>query len=271
MPGSTEGLGSVFEEEPNNPQSVNSQAWKDAVAASEAQAAAATGKDAPKQTGGGMTSQADSISTTQLAKLEGDYTPPPTPESAYEQLANAQADQYLKMTKELDPLTTGAALPSIDAKMASGAESMLGQSSTSPISQWLNQQTQAAQSQYAPTASAGLQVAGAENRAQSMEAGALQNLGQAETALMQAAPYEQLLQSLAQEVPYHLSQNYPFPGLTGQNVPASIQAAEKYVGVNTTGQGTGVSGVPTLGTPQTAAQGVVSPSPSTNPTPTTYP
>ena len=166
------------------------------------------------------------------------------PESAYEQLANAQAEQYLAMTKEIDPLTSGAALPAINANMSKGAEAMLGQGGNSAMSQWLNQQTGAAASQYAPVLAAGQQVAGAQDRAAQMEATGIEQMGQAETAEMQAAPYEQLLQSLAQEVPYHLSQNYPFPGLTGQNVPAFLQGAEKYVGVNTTGQGTGTGGIP---------------------------
>ena len=197
--------------------------------------------------------------------------PGPAPESAYEQLANAQADQYLGMTKSLDNLTSGADEKSIDSNITSGAEAMLGQSSTSPMSQWLNQQSSAAQAQFAPTQAASAQLSSAEDQGSKLVAGALQGMGTAETAMMQAAPYQQLLQSLASEVPYHLANNYaPFPALEGKNVPSWLQTVEKNVGVNTTGQGTGV-GVPMLGSPQTAAQGTIAPSSSTNPTPTTYP
>lgn len=155
----------------------------------------------------------------------------PTPESAYEQLANAQADQYLAMTKSIDPLTSGYSIPTIDKNISSGAEAMLGQSSSSPISQWLNQQTAAAQSQYAPTEAANSQVAQAENSGEALEAKGLQGLGQAETALMNTAPYDQLLNSLASEVPYHLAEGYSIPGLTKANTPEWLQQAEENVGV----------------------------------------
>ena len=59
---------------------------------------------------------------------------------------------------------------------------MLGTSSTSPISQWLNQQVQAAQALYAPTQAAGATVAQAEQAGEKLEAGGLQQMGQAETA-----------------------------------------------------------------------------------------
>jgi hypothetical protein len=174
-------------------------------------------------------------------------------DSAYEALADAQANQYLQDTKAIAPYTSGAAIPSFDTAMTSGAESMLGTSSSSPISQWLNQQVQAAQAQYAPTAAAGATVAQAEQTGEGLVAGGLQQMGQAETAVMQTAPYEGLLTSLAQEVPYHLSEGYSFPGLTNQNVPAPLQSAEKYLGISTTGQGTGVSGTPSLPAPTTNA------------------
>ena len=96
-----------------------------------------------------------------------------SPESAYEELADAQANQYLAATKAIEPYTSGAAIPSFDESMTSGAEKMLGTSSTSPISQWLNQQVQAAQAQYAPTQAAGATVAQAEQAGEKLEAGGL--------------------------------------------------------------------------------------------------
>lgn len=195
-------------------------------------AGSTTGADEPELTGGGLTSKADSISTAQLAKQVGDSgeTTAPT-ESAYEQLANQQADQYLAMTKSMDPLTSGYAIPSIDKNISSGAEAMLGQSSSSPISQWLNQQTAAAQAQYAPTEAANSQVAQAENSGEALVAKGLQGLGIAETEMMQSAPYDQLLNSLASEVPYHLAEGYSIPGLTAANTPSWLQQAEENVGV----------------------------------------
>ena len=173
------------------------------------------------------------------------------PESAWEQLANAQAEQYLQDSQAIAPYASGSAIPATDQAMASGAAALIGASSSSPISQWLNQQSQAAQAQYGPVESAGANVEKAEQAGEGLIAGGLQQMGQAETAVVQTAPYEQLLSSLAQSVPYHLSENYSFPSLTGQNVPAAVQAAEKAVGVSTTGQGTGVSGTPNLPAPTT--------------------
>ena len=169
---------------------------------------------------------------------------PASPESAYEQLADTQANQYLALTKSLGKELSTQSTDDMDSTISSGAEAMLGQSSTSPMSQWLNQQTKAAQAQYAPTQAAAAQVNQAENWGAGLEAGALKEFGQAETAEMNAAPYQQLLQSLAQEVPYHLATNYsPFPALEGKNVPTWLQDVEKGVGVNTQNQGPGGSGI----------------------------
>ena len=192
------------------------------------------------------------------------------PESDYEKLANAQADQYLAATKALDPLTSGANLPAINAKATQGAEQMLGTPSSSPVSQWLNAQTQnaAAQASGAGLTQANQAVSNAEQSAATLEAGGLRQMGQAETAMMQAAPYQQLLSSLAGEVPYHLAQGWNFPGLTGGNVPASIQAAEQAVGVSTQGQGTGAPGVPQLTPTSTPSNySTVTAPPSSNPAP----
>ena len=196
-----------------------------------------------------------------------DYKPPPprtgdktaSPESAYEELADAQANQYLAATKAIEPYTSGAAIPSFDESMTSGAEKMLGTSSTSPISQWLNQQVQAAQAQYAPTQAAGATVAQAEQAGEKLEAGGLQQMGQAETALMQTAPYEGLLQSLAADVPYKLFENYNFSSLS-KNIPASVQLAESNLGISTAGQGSG-GATPLLPAPTAAVGGTPSTSP----------
>jgi hypothetical protein len=168
-----------------------------------------------------------------IAKADIKSTVPPT-ESEYEKLANAQADQYLSMVHALDPLTSGAALPAIDQNLAQGADKMLGVSGDSGIAGWLDQQTRAAQQQGAGVTAAGAALGQAEDANAVGIAGGLKNLGTAEADLMKAAPYEQLLSSLAAEVPYHLASGYSIPGMTAANTPAWVQQAEKNVGVTPT-------------------------------------
>jgi hypothetical protein len=177
----------------------------------------------------------------------------PTGESAYQQLADAQANQYLQMTKNLDPLTSGASLPAIEATASDQASQMLGASATSPVSQWLNAQTQAAQAQNAPAAAAASQVAGAQDQAAQLEAAGLKNMGAAENQMMQAAPYQQLLQSLAQDVPYKLLSNYTIP-----EIQQSMKSAESQLGLST-------AGTPTAPTPNlpSISSGIIPPAATT--------
>lgn len=147
---------------------------------------------------------------------------------AYTQLADAQANQFLQTTKNLDPLTSGATLPAIEGTASSAAEQMLGQSATSPVSQWLNQQTQAAQAQNAPLEAAEQGVASAQDSANKLTAQGLQSMGTAETQMMNAAPYTQLLQSLAADVPYKLANNYSLSDLIN-----TAKTAESAIGLNT--------------------------------------
>lgn len=184
---------------------------------------------------------------TDDTKKKTDTTPAAPPESAYEQLANAQADQYLQMEAKLQPLTSGATLPATESNMSQGAEAMLGQSATSPMAQWLNSQTSAAQAQNAPVEAANQAVSTAETQGQGLVASGLQQMGQAETAEIQAAPYTQLLTSLAADVPYKILGGYGqfnLAGITGKNVPEGLKAAETNLDVSTTGQTGG--GTPTL-------------------------
>lgn len=169
---------------------------------------------------------------------EGVKAPGPGP-SSEEQIADAQADQYLAMTKSLDPLASGATGAQAATASASGAAALLGQSPSSSIGQWLDQQTQAAQTQYAPVAAAENSVEGAEQNATSLEANALKGLGTAETEQMQAAPYTSLLNSLASEVPYQLVKGY-LPAWT--SAPSWVQTAEKGAGVSIAGQASSSTG-----------------------------
>ncbi len=174
------------------------------------------------------------------------------PESAYEQLANAQADQYLAVTKSIDPLTTGAALPTLDASATAQAEADLGPNA-SPVAQWLGEQNTAAAAQNQGVVSANNELANAQTTASNLESSGLQAMGTAETQMLNAAPYQQLLQSLAAEVPYHLASGYTIPGLTTANQPSWLTAAEANAGVEATAAAKGT-------TP--AAQGLL-PAPTT--------
>lgn len=166
-----------------------------------------------------------------------------SPESAYQQLADTQAQQYLDMTKALDPLTSGASLPVIESTASQNASQMLGASSTSPVSQWLNAQTQAAQAQNVPAGEAQAQVAAAQDQAAGNVATGLRNMGSAEAQMMQAAPYQQLLSSLAADVPYKLLSNFTVPQLM-----QSTQQAEQALGLVA-----GKSTNPTVAAPQLPA------------------
>ena len=201
--------------------------------------------------------------TAEIAKLKKDLSTAQkgeaslTEEDAYQKLAENQAQQFLQTTKNLDPLTSGQALPAIEGTASANASQMLGASSTSPVSQWLNAQTSAAQAQNAPALAAEQQVAGAQDSAASLEAQGLTNMGAAEKQMMAAAPYQQLLQSLAQEVPYHLASGYSVPGMTQANTPQWLQQTEANVGVQSLPASSGSS---------SAAKGLLPPPTSTSPT-----
>jgi hypothetical protein len=191
-------------------------------------------------------------------------------QDAYTALADKQAQEYLDQTNKLDPLISGQAIPTIEANASQQASQMLGASATSPVSQWLNAQTQAAQAQNAPVAAAMGDVGKAQDSAAQLEAAGVKNMGAAESQLMQAAPYQQLLQSLAQEVPYHLASGWSIPGLTQANTPQWLQQAESNVGVQSlpASSGTSPSAKGLLPSP-TATGGAVSPlytPPTTPPT-----
>jgi hypothetical protein len=186
-----------------------------------------------------VSSQAEVPSVRAAIKNEGAAgTTGQTGEAAYQQLADAQANQYLAMTKALDPLTSGAALPAIEANASQQASQMLGASASSPVSQWLNQQTQAAQAQNAPAQAANAQVGIAQDYASTLLAGGLENMGKAESQMMQAAPYQQLLQSLAADVPYKL-----LGGESLATILPTVKTAEAGLGLST-------AGAPTTSAPQ---------------------
>lgn len=167
--------------------------------------------------------------------------PAAKPDNPYEDLANAQASQYLAMTKALDPLTSGAAMPAITQNMSAEAVSMLGQSTGGPVAQWLEQQNKSAQAQNQGVSAAMGQLGQAEDANSQLIAGGLKGLGTAESDQMHAAPYQQLLSSLAASVPYHLSSGYSIPGLTSANQPTWLTQAEQNAGISVPGASAGTT------------------------------
>lgn len=181
-------------------------------------------------------------------------------EDAYEKLADQQAQDYLQMTKTLEPLTSGATLPAIESTASQNASQMLGASSTSPVSQWLNAQTSAAQAQNAPALAAESQLSSAQDSAANLMASGIKNMGSAESQMMQAAPYQQLLSSLAADVPYKLLSGYTMP-----QIQKTLQQSEQGLGLSTMGNPTAPSPqlptlnpgiIPAAPTTGTAAPGV---------------
>ena len=175
--------------------------------------------------------------TTTTAPATTTTTAPADP---WAQLSDQLAASYASSINALNPIASGQTLASTDAAMSANADTMLGQSSTSPMAQYLNMNTQAAQAQSAGTVAAGAAESAANDVGSAQIAKGLQNLGAAEDQQMASAPYQQLLQSLAAEVPYHLSSGYTIPGLA--NAPAWLQSAETAAGVNSASSGTSLPG-----------------------------
>ncbi len=161
------------------------------------------------------------------------------PVDPWTELTDQLVASYAGTINALNPVSSGQDIGAADKAMTASADSMLGASATSPMSQWLNANTQAAQSQGQATTSALAAESAADDTGSAQIAKAMQGLGTAESEQMAAAPYQQLLQSLASEVPYHLSEGYSIPALA--NAPSWLQAAETSAGVNA---GTGGASVP---------------------------
>ena len=180
----------------------------------------------------------------------GSTTPPPTT-NPWEDLTNQLVQSYAGSINALNPIASGQTLASTDAAMSSNAETMLGAGSGSPMAQYLNANTAAAQAQSAGTTAA-VAAESAGNDAGSAQIGkALQGLGQAETQQMAGAPYQQLLQALAAEVPYKLSSG-TIPSLSGSEFSKPwLTAAETAAGVPNVSATTGTSlpGAPTPSLP----------------------
>jgi hypothetical protein len=177
---------------------------------------------------GKPTKPPESADQKEIDKLKGELAAAnkggSSPSDAYTQLADQQAQQYMNMIGAANPLTSGSALPAIEGTASQQASQELGQSATSPTSQWLNAQTQAAQAQNAPVAAAMSQTGQAENSAAWLLNSGMQNMGQAEDKMLQEAPYQQLLNTLAADIPYKLlGGSATFPQLQGE-VASAVSA-----------------------------------------------
>lgn len=214
--------------------------------AAKVKATAAEGK-APEKTGATDKSKGGLSAHTSTASSSTTAAP-----SAWETLANDLASSYMGDINTMNAMASGSNAGSVDAQASQAAEADLGASASSPIGQWLSGQNATAAAQNSGVAAAEANTEKAVQSGAGMVNQGLQGMGTAETAELNAAPYTQLLTSLAQSVPYHVSESWNIPGLT--SVPAGVQAAEKAVGVSTAGQGSGATQAG-LGTPQTAAGG----------------
>lgn len=164
-------------------------------------------------------------------------TPTETPQEQWEDLADQLTATYAQTIKSLDPVGGVAASNATnDADISAQAEADLGQSSTSPMAQWLNANTAATAAQSSATTAAEQAQVNAQDAGAAQIGNALQGLGQAEQKQMAAAPYQQLLQSLAADVPYQLLQ-----GNTLKTVDQSVQSALNQIGLGPNSVSTGPS------------------------------
>jgi hypothetical protein len=212
---------------------------------------------------GPWTSKADTISKAAFDKAAGGdplATTTTPAESPWEQLAGSLVGSYQTAESALNALAAGGPQQAAqeNAQMGAGAAAMLGQGSGGPAAQYFAQQSQAAQSQAqgAGLYGAEAQVAKDEQAASSLEQTGLKGLGTAEAAQAMGAPYQQLLSSLASEVPYHLASGYSIPAL--QNAPSWLTQAESATGV-TPAAGTGAGGAGLPGATQAAAGAINAP------------
>lgn len=144
------------------------------------------------------------------------------PESPYQELAQALASEYLNQVNQLMPLTSGSALfgqGGLTNQVVGEAASMIPGGGG-----WLQQQAAAEQKAAAPLQAAMSQVGEAQAQGAIPYAGAIANTGTANTAYLEAAPWQQILSELASETAYKAAstQGAAAFGLTPQNTPAFL-------------------------------------------------
>jgi hypothetical protein len=157
-----------------------------------------------------------------------------TPESPFQQLAQALAGEYLGQVQQLMPLTSGQAIPGLTNSITSQAAAAVPGAGG-----WLQQQAAAEQQAAAPMFAAMNQVGEAQAQGAIPYAGAIANTGTANTQYLEAAPWQQILSELASETAYKAAstQGASAFGATPQNTPAFLQQIFKNLGLAGTAQG----------------------------------
>ena len=178
------------------------------------------------------------------------------PADPWEQLTNQLTAQYSSLLNEFQPTAMGQTQGAMDQTMSSDAQAMLG-SSGGPLASWMSQITGAAQAQGAPLTAAMAKETQAADIGAKGEMSALQAMGKASDQQMTMAPYDQLLSSLAGEVPYLLAKgNLPASNPLVANAPHALQWIEGNMGVT--------SALPTAGGSNPAIGGLPAPTTAAN-------
>jgi hypothetical protein len=180
------------------------------------------------------------------------------PENPWAQLAEQTANELAGNTALMAQQASGATGDAAVAQADAQALNDLGQSQTSPMAQWLQQNAAEASAQNTGVANA---EAAQEQSFQLGDAGiqkAIKGLGAATEASIQAAPYEQLLQGLVSSVPYTLSKGYGLPGFNDpKQLPNWLNQVMYQTGATAGNANAGAAANQgTLPAPTVAAQGV---------------
>ena len=172
----------------------------------------------------------------------------------WEALTKQLTDQYSALLTEYQPTASGANQASMDKTISSQAEAMLGQGAGSPMAAWLDRTSGAAQAQGAGVTNAmANQANAAQTGAQGIQS-SLTSMGKAETQQLAMAPYDQLLQALAGEVPYLLVKgNLPASNPVVANAPPALNWIENQFGVTSAKPKPGAASVGGLPSPAAAA------------------
>ena len=175
----------------------------------------------------------------------GAYEASKTP---WEDLSNKLANEYGTTIATLSP-ETSQSIAATGGTTAGNAESLLGVSGSSGLGAWMDQMTAGASKEGAGVANAQAAQLKAEEGGEAGIKSAIQGLGKADDQQAAAAPYQQLLQALAAEVPYHLASGALQPSTTGNPLFGSPIVTQAETAIGLTGVPGSTSGGPTLGLP----------------------
>ena len=202
----------------------------------------------------GSTEPASAKPKAKLGNLAIPTAPAAAAANPWEALTKQLTDQYSALLTEYQPTASGANQASMDKTISSQAEAMLGQGAGSPMAAWLDRTSGAAQAQGAGVTNAmANQANAAQTGAQGIQS-SLTSMGKAETQQLAMAPYDQLLQALAGEVPYLLVKgNLPASNPVVANAPPALNWIENQFGVTNALPSAGAASVGGLPSPAVAA------------------